>query len=238
MADTPAIIPLGKDLPSYIDLDKAKRGFENVGDLLKPPLLYQIQGQSRVKEDPSWEGHFWSEGHNIMIPCPFYVVPVKYELEFMMFDDDRNIMWRTHNVDDPNVRELGNDSWRARWHHVLVKAPWAHKDHLPLTSMWSFKGTGEKIVRRWISEMAQRPGDMFSQVYKIDRPKKPASNNRGSWWYPEITFEGFVDPKSFERINAEYQNTWAAHHVSGAKDTSDDDAPDPAPKAASEDVPF
>lgn len=239
MPDVPSIIPLSDTLPSYIDSDAPKRGFENVGDLMRPPLLYQIQATTKVKEKPEDEGHFWSEAHNGILKCPFYVVPIKYELEFMMFDDERQLMWRTNDPNDDMVRDLGNDAWRARWHHLLVKAPWASKDKPSMACMMSFKSVTEKIVRRWVTEMAQRPGDMFAQVYKVDMPKKKASNQKGSWWYPEISFAGMVDEASYRRLLVEYQGQWASQHVSGAREEDTSEGEDSGSNGpVSEDAPF
>ena len=170
--------------PDYLKDHDGKVGAAENHDLLASvPRMMLLDKSSKPVQDfmeGAVAGKVWSTKHRAPIggvakmgpngieeQTPVIVVPLKAELEWIRFDDDGNLMWRTQDPDSQLVQDLGDQAYKFKQLHFLVLAPINNEDYEPQPMILTFKGSNYKIGLKWYDEMDSRKGDMYTQVYEL-----------------------------------------------------------------------
>lgn len=208
-----ALVVIANEVPAYVRDQDAGRGFApDDQDMVKLPFFRVLQGQSKeVSNSPALLGKFWSDHHGKTIDAPFDLIAIKYEKEFMHFDEERNLIWRTTDGNDERLLQTARDLDLPlrffAWRHFLCLAPYQHPDIPAGLGVLSFKGMTTNIAKQWYTAMKNRPGDMCAQVHTvtIDTGK----NEKGSWYFPQPTFRGYLPLEDYDQILKVFEE-WAA----------------------------
>ena len=195
-----ALAPTKIDLPSYVteftDQDLRSGRLDDERDVLQPPRLKLINGLSREKQDfLATEGAWWSTGHQrvlggveevnkdgIKSQKPVLIVPLDAKQEWLKFNKDLSLEWRTQDRDQA-VARAKDELWMYDVLHVLVAAPLGNPDLEPQPMVLSFMKTSRKIGGNWYQQytrMIKLP--CFAQQWELLVAR--TSNDQGAWFVP------------------------------------------------------
>lgn len=196
-----ALAPTKIDLPSYVteftDQDLRSGRLEDERDVLQPPRLKLINALSHEKKDflVDKEGVWWSTGHQrvlggveevnkdgIKSQKPVLIVPLDVKQEWIKFDDDLKLVWRTQDREGAQARAK-DELWKYDILHVLVAAPIGDPLLEPQPMVLSFRTTSRKIGGNWYQQytrMIRLP--CFAQQWELLVARQ--SNDQGSWFVP------------------------------------------------------
>jgi hypothetical protein len=188
------MVPTSADLPAYLQDDEMMTAgkIQDDQDLLSPPRLKILHGTSSEISGHQL-GDIWSQAHNEVLSQGFEFIPIKFAKEWMRFNDDLELEWRTADPNDVRVTS-DDDAWKYKTIHCLILGPVGGQE-LPVIA--SFRGTDFKSGRTFYQETLMKKVPAAGQVYTMS--SKKVEGGKHTWYNSAIRFSRFATEEEFSR---------------------------------------
>ena len=173
-------------VPAHLQQTSVSGFVEDDSALLSPPRIKLIQKSSKeFDEDPTLGGKFFNTGINQPSDEVIFT-PIKSHIEYMTFDDDGNMSFRSDSEDEAK-EALGEEYWKARRINIL-----ALPNDCMMPAVYSFSGSAYKVgTKLYQLCKAANPGCMFSKAYKLTSNEHEGPG--GKYWTPSVVVAKNVD---------------------------------------------
>lgn len=191
---------------------KARGMIEDDSNLLAPPrykILHPMCGE--VADGKGSAGSLWSLFQDREVDLPFEFIPVAFEKEWMAFDSNTGTLaWRTTDPDDPDVRALGGEAWKAEVTHMGVLP--ISEAGIPVEQtphIFTFMGMQFKAGKRLYGDVAlrlQRAGlannkDAGPFLFRYAMTNiRQCKGDKGVYFMPDFKFVGWVEQSQLPEL--------------------------------------
>lgn len=211
--EVPAFLKLSPDET----IQGSKHGYlDDEEGVFAPPRLKILNAMSEeVQSGGHAQGQYWSDYHEQTLGKKVLVTPILFRKEWIQFDDNNHIEWRSSNRNDPRVLE-GDNHWKCLTINLILRVDQDEKGNAlsspddPVLLVFALRSTGLKDMNE-LYKLAKkisrdRGVPLYGQRYELGCYLK--STPKGKHFAMSYRFAGYVDNeedfKQLEEIHAAF----------------------------------